>query len=153
LVNAVVPPIFIGTPENSSLTLSSEAIKARQSFVIAHEIAHIAKNDHLTRLALLTGMALLNISLWVSGLGIAASLSTRIISTALAAGLSHGSARLFYTLVVRHQERKADLLAIQTLNSAEGAKTFFSAIPDNPRDLEHPSNSERLATALRWTPS
>lgn len=124
--------------------------EAKKEFIIAHELAHIARGDHLCRTISLVGMMALNMGLWSYGMGLAAPLITRVVTTLAFTLCTHSISKMFYHTLCRHQERQADLLAMDTLGSSEGAIAFFSSQTDNPQDLEHPSISERLATATAW---
>lgn len=152
VINAAIPAIRIA---NSEITIASptdtSTVETIRAFVIMHELAHIARGDYLVRLVTLAAMSVVNTLLWVHGLGLAAPLATRLITTGVTSILTHTVARLFYFALARHQEWAADRLAMNTLGSSEGAQILFSSLQNNPSDLGHPTVTDRLAFARTWS--
>lgn len=150
VIQSVLPAIHVTSVEDIQPPLDPVIQKSRQDFILAHEMAHIKKGDYLVRLIGTIALAALNIGLWVNGLSGVAPLATKITETLVTGLVIHAIARLFYIAWTRHQENRADRMAMDTLHSSEGAKQFFGTYPNSPYDLEHPAATTRLGHAYNW---
>jgi len=152
VINAFIPEIRMMNAEATIAPPTPGSVgENMRAFALAHEISHIAHGDFLVRVTALAAMGFVNTLLWVHGLGLAAPLLTRLITTGVTSILTHTVTRLFYIALTRYQEWRADLTAMNTLGSSEGAQTFFSSLQNVPSDLEHPAATDRLAFAKSWS--
>ncbi len=83
---------------------------------IARELVHIKNGDYSTRLKLLTGISLLNMTIWSIGWWNTSSLA----STWQAAAISHAIAAATFQKIVQKQDEKANFQASLLLRSLSG---------------------------------
>lgn len=123
-----------------------------KKFISAHEVGHIASNHTLSQGITSFVYGLFNTILWQQCWSEDYSLRD-IFGIALTAAFVY---QLFFCTLVRHQEKQADLMACDALESNEGAFEFFQTISElrkgkpEPVDVGHPPISERIAYVKAW---
>ncbi len=123
-----------------------------KKFISAHEVGHIVSNHTLFQGITTFVYGLFNTILWQQCWSEDYSLRD-IYGMALTAAFIY---QLFYCTLVRHQEKQADLMACDALESNEEAFEFFQAIAElrkgkpEPVDVGHPPISERIAYIKAW---
>lgn len=127
------------------------SIKAKD-FVSAHEVSHITSNHTLVQAVVSFVYGFFNVVFWRQCWNKDYSLLV-VLGVALIAAFIF---QLFFFTFLRHQEKQADLMACDVLESNEGAIEYFqterelSKEKPDPLDLSHPPILERIAYVKRW---
>ena len=126
--------------------------KNAKKFISAHEVGHIASNHTLARHIALFAYGLFNAVLWQQCWSENYSLRDTL-GIALTAAFIY---QLFFFSLGRYQEKQADLMACDALESNEEAIEFFQTIVElrkgkpEPVDVGHPPIRERIAYVKAW---
>ena len=118
-----------------------------KKFISAHEVSHIVFNHTLAQSIATLVYGLFNTILWQQRWS--EDYSQRdTFGIALIAAFVY---QIFFSALVRHHEKQADLLACDALESNKEALEFFQAIAELRKgkpeavDVSHPPISERIA--------
>ncbi len=123
-----------------------------KKFMSAHEVSHIASDHTLARSISSLAYGLFNTILWQQSWSNDYSHCNTFVIALTAAFIY----QLVFSVLCRHQEKQADLMACDALRGNEEALEFFQTIAESrkgkpePLDLDHPSIPERIAYLKAW---
>ncbi len=131
----------------------SNALKGKLEaipFVLTHEFIHVVYNDTLTRSACLLLTSVMSALPWVIGFSEPISWTTYLTSSLAKSYLIETVSAFAQDILKRYQERRADLQAVEYLDSSKSAEEFFLA--NKGEDYEHPPTEERLEYVRAFKP-
>ncbi|MCI0381503.1 MAG: M48 family metalloprotease [Chlamydiae bacterium] len=123
------------------------------NFLFVHELLHLKARHTIIRAIFCTIIAISNIFLWVKGMKAAGSWKDNLMQTYPKSFLFHLFSTCLQTWVFYKQEKEADIGAMETLGSNEGAIQFFTPFVTykmQNQSIVHPSHQERLRYCSLW---
>lgn len=152
------PSIIINSQKTSSQSTDPitdtcvylENQASERAFITAHLFARIMCGDNLASTILLIAKICLNALIWIEGLCSSSLSLKRILFIYSRVFLFEIISFIFHSFILRARTKRTDLMAMDILQTNEGALSLFGRLKNQPIVWEQPSAKERLAYAKNW---
>lgn len=155
LLKVALPPVHAPTKAhvNAYQEAYNNALKdgpEKVQFVYTHEFMHLLNDDLLTRSACALLTSAMSSLPWVIGFTQPVSWASYLLTSSAQSFLIETISAFTQDILIRHQERRSDLQALDHLGDSEGAEKFFLTLPGIGH--KHPPTQERLEYARAFKP-
>lgn len=163
LIGYQLPPVVIHIEKQENQTpapiylnegkITSQFSPLEKQFIIAHEFVHIMNNDSFTNVACKLATSVLSTLPWIMNYSNSSSWSAYLVQSYLQSLTIETVSGFFRSMLFRHLEQRADLEAMNSLGSSQGAKLLLNNLKNlaiRAEDFEHPSHEARLKVVEEW---